>query len=100
MVQRQHGDPNIGVPLTGVDLVPDLVVVVVLAGDSGQELVGVGDTREVAGEAPTLHGEAGSVMRCGSMGNLAIIPYAVKKFERRCLLCQEWMEQDPWAQDP
>jgi hypothetical protein len=54
-------------------------VVVVLAGASGQELVGAGDTREVAGAARTLHGEAGSFMRCGSMGDLTISSYAINE---------------------
>ena len=71
MVQRRHGDPDIRVPLTEVDLDLDLVVVVVsvkaevLTGASGRAPAGVEATGEALAGAPlTPHGEAGSVMRC------------------------------------
>jgi len=54
---------------------------VVLAAASGQALAGVeGTGQALAGVELTLHREAGSVMRCRSKDNVAMISYAIKKF--------------------
>ena len=75
---------------------------VVLAAASGQALAGVEATGQaLACVELTLHGEAGSVMRCCSKDNVTMTSYAIrKKFERRCLICLDLMEQDlqEWVQ--
>ena len=65
---------------------------VVLAAASDQALAGVEATGQVlACVELTLHGEAGSsVMRYCSKDNMTMTSYAIrKKFERRCLICQD-----------
>ncbi|MBL7178571.1 MAG: hypothetical protein ISS66_22345 [Desulfobacteraceae bacterium] len=62
MVQRRHGDLDIGVPITDVGLVVVLVEAEVLAGVSGQALTWAEDTGEaLVGVELTLHGEYGSI---------------------------------------
>ena len=76
MVRQWQGDPDILAPV--MLRVP--VGAVVLAAASGLALAGVEATGQVlAGVELTLHGEAGSVMRCCSKDNVATISYEIKK---------------------
>jgi len=82
MARQWQGDPDILAPVMPRALVVLRVPVgaVVLAAASGQALAGVEATRQaLAGVELPLHGEAGSVMRCCSKDNVAMLSYAIRK---------------------
>jgi len=82
MVRQRKGNPDILAPVMPRALVVIRVPVgaVVLAAASGQALAGAeGTGQALAGVELTLHGEAGSVMRCCSKDIVTVILYAIKK---------------------
>ena len=82
MARQRQGDPDILAPVMPGALVVLRVPVgaVVLGAASGQALAGVKATRQaLAGVELPLHGEAGSVMRCCSKDNVAMLSSAIRK---------------------
>ena len=82
MVRQWQGDPDISAPVMPRVLVVLRVPVgaVVLAAALGQSLAGVDATEQaLAGVELPLHGETGSVMRCCSKDNVAMLSYAIRK---------------------